>query len=108
MSPYEILQPGGSVEHHNAESGATWLQRLLENWPSAAWLNPEPQGYWQYRQSIAIITNIMHEHMYCATVNALAQAMRHMSTLTCPDKPYTILLRHPHVLTFLKICTLPT
>src|SRR3546814_495639 len=79
MSPYEILQPGGSVEHHNAESGATWLQRLLENWPRAAWLNPEPQGYWQYRQSIAIIKNIMHEHMYCVTVNGLEQAMRHLS-----------------------------
>src|SRR3546814_15449432 len=75
----EILQPGGSVEHHNAESGATWLQRLLENWPRAAWLNPEPQGYWQYRQSIAIIKNIMHEHMYCVTVNGLEQAMRHLS-----------------------------
>src|SRR3546814_5590513 len=32
MSPYEILQPGGSVEHYNKETGAAWLQRLLENW----------------------------------------------------------------------------
>ena len=28
MSPYEILQPGGSVEYNNEEAGAEWLQRL--------------------------------------------------------------------------------
>src|SRR5690554_6064835 len=79
MSPYEILQAGGSVEHNNAEAGATWLQRLLDNWPKAAWLNPEPEGYWPYRQSIAIINNIMHDRMYSVTVSGLEQAMRDLS-----------------------------
>ena len=79
MSPYEILHPGGSVEHHNAETGAAWLQRLLENWPRAAWLNPEPEGYWPYRQSIAIIKNIMQDRMYSVTVSGLEQAMRQLS-----------------------------
>jgi uncharacterized protein with von Willebrand factor type A (vWA) domain len=79
MSPYEILQPGGSVEHHNKEPGAVWLQRLLENWPKSVWLNPEPTAYWQYRQSISIIKNIMHDRMYSVTVNGLEQAMRTLS-----------------------------
>jgi hypothetical protein len=79
MSPYEILHPGGSVEHYNKEPGATWMQRLLENWPRAVWLNPEPSAYWQYRQSIAIIQNIMNGHMYSVTVSGLEQAMRHLS-----------------------------
>lgn len=79
MSPYEILHPGGSVEHHNVETGAAWLQRLLENWPHAAWLNPEPEGYWPYRQSIAIIKNIMQDRMYSVTVSGLEQAMRDLS-----------------------------
>ena len=79
MSPYEILQPGGSVEHHNKETGAEWLQRLLDNWPRAVWLNPEPEGYWPYRQSIGIIKNIMHDHMYGVTVSGLDQAMRFLS-----------------------------
>jgi len=79
MSPYEILQPGGSVEHYNKETGAAWLQRLLDNWPKAVWLNPEPAAYWQYRQSIAIIQNIMHGRMFGVTVSGLEQAMRMLS-----------------------------
>ncbi|MYN14472.1 VWA domain-containing protein [Pusillimonas sp. TS35] len=79
MSPYEILQPGGSVEHYNKESGAAWLQRLLDNWPKAVWLNPEPAGYWQYRQSISIIQNLMGNRMYGVTVSGLEDAMRVLS-----------------------------
>lgn len=79
MSPYEILQPGGSVEHYNKETGAAWLQRLLDHWPKAVWLNPEPTGYWQYRQSIDIIRNLMRERMFGVTVNGLEQAMRMLS-----------------------------
>lgn len=79
MSPYEVLQPGGSVEHYNKETGAVWLQRLLHTWPKAVWLNPEPQGYWQYRQSIAILRDIMHNRMFPITMDGLERAMRLLS-----------------------------
>jgi len=79
MSPYEILQPGGSVEYANKEAGAVWLQRLLEAWPKAAWLNPEPTASWTYRQSIALLRDIMHDRMYPVTVAGLEQAMRTLS-----------------------------
>lgn len=79
MSPHEILQTGGSVEHYNKEAGATWLQRLLDNWPKSVWLNPEPEGYWPYRQSIAIIKTIMHDRMYGLTTAGIEQAMRRLS-----------------------------
>ncbi len=79
MSPYEILQTGGSVEYNNAEAGAEWLQRLINAFPKFAWINPEPQGVWQYRQSISIIAEIMHQRMYPLTIKGLEEAMRHLS-----------------------------
>jgi len=79
MSPYEIVQPGGSVEHYNKEAGAVWLQRLLDAWPKAVWLNPEPAGSWEYRQSISLIRNIMQDRMYPVTMAGLEQAMRVLS-----------------------------
>jgi len=79
MSPYELLYPGGSIEHHNTETGAAWLQRILSHWPHAVWLNPEPSGSWQYRQSIAIVRELMHGRMYGMTMDGLEQAMRLLS-----------------------------
>jgi len=79
MSPYEILQPGGSVEYMNEEAGAVWMRRLLDTWPSACWLNPEPERYWGYRQSIALLREIMGERMFPLTLDGLARAMAHLS-----------------------------
>jgi uncharacterized protein with von Willebrand factor type A (vWA) domain len=79
MSPYEILQPGGSVEYSNEEAGAEWLQRLIHAYPKFAWINPEPKGVWQYRQSIAIIQEIMGQRMYPLTLQGLEEAMRMLS-----------------------------
>ncbi len=79
MSPYEIMQPGGSVEYHNAEPGAVWLQRLTHTFPHFAWLNPEPQGLWHYRQSIGIIRELMHDRMFPVTVAGLEEAMHLLS-----------------------------
>jgi uncharacterized protein with von Willebrand factor type A (vWA) domain len=79
MSPYEILQPGGSVEYNNEEAGAAWLARFTQAFPKFAWLNPEPEQFWQYRQSIAIIRQLMGERMYPVTLEGLERAMRVLS-----------------------------
>ena len=79
MSPYEILQPGGSVEYNNEEPGAIWLQRLAERFPKFAWLNPEPEGVWEYRQSISVIRQVMSNRMYPVTLAGLEKAMRELS-----------------------------
>ncbi len=76
MSPYEILQPGGSIEYSNDEAGAVWLKRMLEVYPRAVWLNPEPEEIWPYRQSIGILREIMGGRMYPTTVEGLERAMR--------------------------------
>ena len=79
MSPYEIVQPGGSVEYNNEEAGAEWLQRLLHAFPKHAWINPEPQGVWEYRQSISMIQQIVNQRMYPLTLKGLEEAMRGLS-----------------------------
>ncbi len=76
MSPYEILQPGGSIEYSNDEAGAVWLKRMLELYPRAVWLNPEPEEIWPYRQSIGILREIMGGRMYATTIEGLERAMR--------------------------------
>ncbi|MCB1940747.1 MAG: VWA domain-containing protein [Candidatus Accumulibacter sp.] len=79
MSPYEILQPWGSVEYNNAEAGATWLRRLTDTWPHAIWLNPESEHAWQYRQSTALIHNLMAGRMFPLTLDGLERGMRLLS-----------------------------
>jgi hypothetical protein len=79
MSPYEILQPGGSVEYNNEEAGAEWLQRLTGAFPKFAWINPEPQGVWGYRQSIAVVQQLMNQRMFPLTLPGLEGAMRLLS-----------------------------
>lgn len=79
MSPYEILQPGGSVEYNNEEAGAEWLQRFTHAFPKFVWLNPEPEGLWQYRQSISVIRQIMNNRMFPITIEGLERGMRLLS-----------------------------
>jgi len=79
MSPYEILQPGGSIEYHNEEAGAVWLRRMLDVYPKAVWLNPEPEQLWPYRQSIGILRELTGDRMYPMTIDGLERAMRYLS-----------------------------
>jgi len=79
MSPYEILSPNGSVEYNNHEAGAVWMNRLLAHFPHFAWLNPEPEAVWEYRQSIDIMKNLLKDRMYPVTINGLESAMRQLS-----------------------------
>jgi uncharacterized protein with von Willebrand factor type A (vWA) domain len=79
MSPYEILQPGGSVEYSNEEAGAVWLQRMLDTWPRAVWLNPEPERLWDYRHSIELIRTIFNNRMFPLTLAGLERAMRELN-----------------------------
>ena len=79
MSPYEILQPGGSVEYNNEEAGATWIQRFTSHFPKYLWLNPEPEGVWQYRQSIDIMRKLLSNRMFPITLSGLEQGMRLLS-----------------------------
>jgi uncharacterized protein with von Willebrand factor type A (vWA) domain len=76
MSPYEIVQPGGSIEHWNEEPGALWMQRLGKTWPRHVWLNPEPQQRWEYTPSVQITRELLEDRMFPLTLGGLDQAIK--------------------------------
>ena len=79
MSPYEISHPGGSVEHMNDESGATWLQRVVNTYPATVWLNPVPERQWEFSTSTRMVQEIMGGNMYPLTLGGLEDAMRELT-----------------------------
>ena len=79
MSPYEIVQPGGSVEHWNEESGVVWMRRLLQTYEKVAWINPVPREEWEYTQSTRITQQLLQNHMYPLTLRGLEDAMGYLS-----------------------------
>ncbi|MEQ8207023.1 MAG: VWA domain-containing protein, partial [Woeseia sp.] len=76
MSPYEIVYPGGSVEHWNEEPGAVWIKRLLTTFPKAIWLNPEPRDRWDFTPSIKLARDLMGDRMFPLTVAGLDAGIR--------------------------------
>ena len=75
MSPYEILQPGGSIDHWNKEAGAVWMQRLCATFPRLVWLNPEPEERWTYTSSVKITRELIGERMFPVTLAGLDRAI---------------------------------
>ena len=76
MSPYEIVYAGGSVEHWNDEPGAVWIKRLLNTYPKAIWLNPEPRERWDYTPSIKLTRELMDDRMYPLTIAGLDEGIK--------------------------------
>ncbi len=79
MSPYELEQAGGSVEHWNDEPGRDWLERILRSWPRAVWLNPAPEAQWGWTVSIQNVQRIMDGRMFPVTVAGLERAMKSLA-----------------------------
>ena len=80
MSPYEIVSPGGSVEHWNEEPGAIWMKRLMDVFPRLIWLNPEQEQHWEYSQSLQITQEIIgKDRMFPLTLKGLEAGMKRLS-----------------------------
>ena len=80
MSPYELAEPGGSVEYTNDEPGAAWLARVFGHFRSVIWWNPEPARTWEYTRSTQMILQLLGPRMYPLTLDGIAQgidALRH-------------------------------
>jgi uncharacterized protein len=78
MSPYEITQPGGSIEHWNKEAGALWLQRVAARFPRLVWLNPEDPQRWEHSPSARITRELVHGRMFPLSVAGLDLAIREL------------------------------
>jgi uncharacterized protein with von Willebrand factor type A (vWA) domain len=78
MSPYEIVAPGGSVEHFNDEPGQAWIERVTRTYPACVWLNPVPERDWEHSQSTRMLRQLMGDRMYPLTLEGLDRAMREL------------------------------
>ena len=76
MSPHEISHPGGANESWNAESGATWLARARDRWPSTLWINPTPRDAWGHARSTRMIRDILDDRMVPMTLAGLTAGMK--------------------------------
>jgi uncharacterized protein with von Willebrand factor type A (vWA) domain len=79
MAPYEIMQPGGSVEHWNEEAGVSWMRQLKATYEKIIWINPVPPEAWLYTQSIEMTNHLLGGHMYPLTVKGLEEGMSYLS-----------------------------
>ncbi|WP_263225721.1 vWA domain-containing protein [Pseudomonas alabamensis] len=79
MAPYEITQPGGSVEHWNEEAGHVWLRRFVERFSKLVWINPYPRETWGYSASNALVREVIGERMYPLSLQGLEDAMRYLA-----------------------------
>jgi hypothetical protein len=79
MSPYEIVQPGGSVEHWNGEAGRVWLERLTGHFRKSAWLNPSKEEFWRHTHSIELLRTLMERRMFPMTLSGLDDMTKELS-----------------------------
>jgi len=79
MAPYEITHAGGSVEHWNEESGASWMERFKEQYEKLVWINPTPQETWEYSSSVGMTKELVGGEMYPLTIRGLEEGMNSLS-----------------------------
>ena len=78
MSPYEILFPGGANEHFNKIAGKDWLFKAISQWESHMWINPVPKKYWDYTQTIKMVSDIFSSKMVPLTLSGLDKGMKQL------------------------------
>jgi uncharacterized protein with von Willebrand factor type A (vWA) domain len=79
MSPYEVTHSGGSVEHWNEDPGGVWLERALNIYEHAVWLNPLAEQEWDFNASVKIIQQIFANRMFPLTLQGLERGMKELN-----------------------------
>lgn len=78
MSPYELTEPGGSVEHWNEEAGEVWLRRVLATWDRVLWINPVQRDHWRFTYSIGMLKGLLKGRMVPLTVAGIEDGVRRL------------------------------
>ena len=55
-----------------------WVERLLNHFHKAVWLNPVPQKHWDYTQSVGILRRLFGGRMFPLTLEGIDGAMREL------------------------------
>ena len=71
-------EPGGSVEHWNAEAGAVWMARLLKRFRNAIWINPRDPRAWEGTSSARLMRQLMEGRMYPLTLDGLEAGLKEL------------------------------
>ena len=79
MAPYEITNPGGSIEHWNEEAGALWMKRMVGIYDKLIWLNPVPEEHWEYSASVELTRSLVEDNMFPLTIRGLEESMAYLS-----------------------------
>ena len=79
MAPYEITNPGGSIEHWNEEAGALWMKRMVGIYDKLVWLNPVPEEHWEYSASVELTRSLVEDNMFPLTIRGLEESLSYLS-----------------------------
>lgn len=79
MGPYEIIAPGGSVEHWNDKAGSEYMNTLTNHFNKIAWLNPQSEEEWPYHHSISLMSQLIEGNMFPLTVDGIGRAIKEIT-----------------------------
>ena len=79
MSPYEIVYPGGSIEHWNEKPGSYWGKKIVTYFDKTIWLNPEKIDNWQYSQSTKILKELTNHLMFELNISGIESGIKELA-----------------------------
>jgi hypothetical protein len=79
MSPYEVIYPGGSIEHWNEKPGSYWIKKIVNYFDKVIWLNPENYENWQYSQSTKILNDLINNFMFQLNISGIESGMKELA-----------------------------
>ena len=79
MSPYEVIYPGGSIEHWNEKPGSYWIKKIVNYFDKVIWLNPEDYENWQYSQSTKILNDLINNLMFQLNISGIESGMKELA-----------------------------